>query len=56
MSWDRMRFEEEGSRCFFMAGVYGSEVGKAMAVAANPYARLCGSIVKEAMRREGVAR
>jgi hypothetical protein len=52
-SWDRMHFEEEGSRCFFMAGVFGSEVGKAMAVVANPYARLCGSIVKEAMRGEG---
>ncbi len=51
-SWDRMRMEEEGSRCFYMAGLYGSEVGKAMAVASNPYARLCGSIVKEAMRGE----
>ncbi|KAF2433560.1 hypothetical protein EJ08DRAFT_658083 [Tothia fuscella] len=50
--WDKTRFEEEGSRCFFMAGVFGSEVGKAMAVVSNPHARLCGSIVKEAMRRE----
>jgi hypothetical protein len=51
-SWDKTRFEEEGSRCFFMAGIFGSEVGKAMAVVANPHARLCGNIVKEAMRRE----
>lgn len=50
--WDKTRFEEEGSRCFFMAGLFGSPVGKAMAVVANPHARLCGSIVKEAMRRE----
>jgi hypothetical protein len=50
--WDRTRFEEEGSRCFFMAGLFGSPVGKAMAVVANPHARLCGNIVKEAMRRE----
>jgi len=51
-NWDKTRFEEEGSRCFFMAGIFGSEVGKAMAVVANPHARLCGNIVKEAMRRE----
>jgi len=50
--WDKTRFEEEGSRSFFMAGVYGSQVGRAMAVMANPNARLCGNIVKEALRRE----
>jgi hypothetical protein len=50
--WDRMRFEEEVSRCFYVAGLYGSEVGRAMAVMANPYARLCGAIVKEAIRGE----
>jgi hypothetical protein len=32
--------------------VFGSEVGKAMAVVSNPHARLCGNIVKEALRRE----
>jgi hypothetical protein len=50
--WDKTRFEEEGSRCFYMAGVYGSEVGRAMAVLSNPTAKLCGKIVGEAMRRE----
>lgn len=50
--WSKSRFEEEGSRCFYMAGLYGSEVGKAMAVLSNPTAKLCGGIVKEAMRRE----
>ncbi|KIW05917.1 uncharacterized protein PV09_03110 [Verruconis gallopava] len=50
--WTRVDFEEEGSRCFFMAGLYGSEVGRAMAVLSNPTAKLCGSIVKEAMKRE----
>jgi hypothetical protein len=50
--WDKTRFEEEGSRCFYMAGLYGSEVGRAMAVIANPHARLCGNIVHEALRRE----
>lgn len=52
LGWDRMRMEEEGSRCFFTAGAYGSEVGKAMAVVSNPYARLCGAIVREAVRGE----
>lgn len=52
MAWDKTRFEEEGSQCFFMAGLYGSEVGRAMAVLCNPTAKLCGNIVKEAMRRE----
>lgn len=51
-TWDKTRFEEEGSRCFFMAGLYGSEIGRAMAVLSNPTAKLCGNIVKEAMRGE----
>ncbi|QDS69819.1 hypothetical protein FKW77_010515 [Venturia effusa] len=51
-AWDKTNFEEEASRCFHMAGLYGSEVGRAMSVIANPHARLCGNIVKEAMKRE----
>jgi hypothetical protein len=51
-SWDSMRLEEEGSRSFFMAGLFGSEIGRTMAVKTNPYARLCAGIVKEAMRGE----
>jgi hypothetical protein len=51
-TWDSMRLEEEGSRCFYMAGLCGSEMGKGLAVKMNPYARLCGGIVKEAMKRE----
>ncbi|KAF2403331.1 hypothetical protein EJ06DRAFT_272624 [Trichodelitschia bisporula] len=49
---DKVALEEEGSRCFFMAGVYGGEVGRGMAVVANPHARLCGGVVREAMRAE----
>lgn len=52
LAWDKTNFEEEASRCFHMAGLYGSEVGKAMSVIANPHARLCGNIVREAMKRE----
>jgi hypothetical protein len=51
-TWDAVRLEEEGSRSFYMAGLYGSEVGRAMAVKTNPYARLCAGIVKEAMANE----
>ena len=52
VGWGRARFEEEASRCFFVAGVYGCEGGRALAVVSNPYARLCGAIVKEAVRGE----
>jgi hypothetical protein len=45
-------YEEEASRYFYLGGLYGNEVAKAMAVHANPQAKLCGSIVKEAMRKE----
>jgi len=51
-TWDGTRLEEEGSRCFFMAGLYGSDVGRGLAVKTNPYSRLCGGIVKEALKRE----
>lgn len=45
-------FEEAGARDFFLGGRYGNEIGKAMAVHTNPYAKMCGNIVKEAMRKE----
>jgi len=51
--WDSTKLEEEGSRCFFMAGIYGSEFSRSLSVAMNPYARLCGGIVREALKREG---
>lgn len=46
------QFEEEASRLFYLGGLYGSEVGKALAVHTNPHAKLCGNIVQEAMRKE----
>lgn len=52
MVWDGDRFEEEASRAFYLGGMYGNEVAKALAVHTNPHAKLCGSIVKEAMRKE----
>ncbi|KAF7198417.1 Tetratricopeptide repeat protein 36-like [Pseudocercospora fuligena] len=50
--WSQSRFEEEASRLFYLGGLYGNEVAKALAVHTNPHAKLCGSIVKEAMRKE----
>ena len=51
-SWTKDHFEEEASRLFYLGGLYGNEVAKALAVHTNPHAKLCGSIVKEAMRKE----
>lgn len=50
--WDKNRFEDEASRLFYLGGMYGNEVAKALAVHTNPHAKLCGSIVQEAMRKE----
>jgi len=46
------RLEERASHDFSMAGMYGSELGRAMAVRTNPYAKMCGAIVQTAMRNE----
>jgi tetratricopeptide (TPR) repeat protein len=46
------RLEEYASRDFAMAGKYGSELAKAMAVRTNPYAKMCGAIVQSALRKE----
>lgn len=50
--WRIVDFEENASRDFLMGGRYGNEVAKALAVSANPTAKLCGEMVKEAMRKE----
>jgi hypothetical protein len=50
--WSKDRFEEESSKMFYLGGLYGIEVAKALAVHTNPHAKLCGNIVKEAMRKE----
>lgn len=46
------QFEEMANRDFGIAGAYGSEIARQLAVKTNPYARLCGQIVKEALQRE----
>lgn len=44
--------EEMASRDFFFGGRYGNPVAQQLAVQTNPYAKMCGAIVKEAMRKE----
>ena len=43
---------EMASRDFALGGRYGNKVAKQLAVHTNPYAKLCGSIVKEALQKE----
>ncbi|EKD16254.1 uncharacterized protein L3040_009511 [Drepanopeziza brunnea f. sp. 'multigermtubi'] len=50
--WGPVEFEEAASSDFVLGGRCGSEVAKALAVAANPTAKLCGEIVRGAMRKE----
>lgn len=50
--WSKLEFEENASRDFAMGGKYGSEVAKGLAVSTNPTAKLCGQMVREAMRKE----
>lgn len=46
----REDLEEMASRDFTMGGMYGDEGARGMAVRTSPYAKLCGEIVKEAMK------
>lgn len=50
--WSKVEFEEAASRDFALGGRFGNEVAKALAVATNPTAKLCGQIVREAMKKE----
>ncbi|ODV92225.1 hypothetical protein CANCADRAFT_812 [Tortispora caseinolytica NRRL Y-17796] len=42
----------QASKHFAASGVYGNELSRKLATAINPYARLCGSIVKQALEQE----
>ncbi|KAJ5105664.1 hypothetical protein NUU61_003011 [Penicillium alfredii] len=46
------QLEEMASRDFFFGGRYGNKFAQQLAVQTNPYAKMCGAIVKEAMRKE----
>ena len=44
--------EEQASRDFALGGKWGNKEAQEMAVRTNPYAKMCGAIVKEALRKE----
>lgn len=51
-NWTKLEFEEAASRDFAMGGRYGNDVAKGLAVSTNPTAKLCGQIVREALKKE----
>ncbi|KAM7214188.1 hypothetical protein V8F06_010441 [Rhypophila decipiens] len=51
-SWTELDFAENASRDFAMGGRYGNEIAKGLAVSTNPTAKLCGQMVREAMKKE----
>ncbi|KAI1083854.1 hypothetical protein F5B20DRAFT_352838 [Whalleya microplaca] len=50
--WAKIDFEEAASRDFALGGRYGNEIAKGLAVSTNPTAKLCGQMVREAMKKE----
>ncbi|PHH78686.1 hypothetical protein CDD82_2909 [Ophiocordyceps australis] len=50
--WSRLDFEEAASRDLAYGGRYGNHIAKNLAVSVNPTAKLCGQIVREAMKKE----
>ena len=46
------QIEEMASMEFAAGGRYGNAIAQQLAVKTNPYAKLCGSIVKEALQKE----
>lgn len=46
------KLEEMASHDFFVGGRFGNKVAQQLAVQTNPYAKMCGAIVQEAMRKE----
>ncbi|KAJ8113694.1 hypothetical protein ONZ43_g5099 [Nemania bipapillata] len=50
--WSKHDFEGAASRDFASGGRYGNEIAKGLAVSTNPTAKLCGQIVREAMKKE----
>lgn len=53
VSWGELEFREAASQDFFNGGRYGNPIAKALAVATNPTAKLCGEMVREAMKQYG---
>jgi hypothetical protein len=49
---DSETLESHASQDFIAAGKYGSDLGRAMGVRTNPYAKMCGAIVQTALKKE----
>ncbi|KAG5973465.1 hypothetical protein E4U55_000532 [Claviceps digitariae] len=50
--WSRVDFEQAASHDLAYGGRYGNPIAKGLAVSVNPTAKLCGQIVREAMKKE----
>ncbi|PHH81739.1 hypothetical protein CDD83_3489 [Cordyceps sp. RAO-2017] len=50
--WSKLDFEEAAARDLAYGGRYGNQIAKGLAVSVNPTAKLCGQIVREAMKKE----
>lgn len=46
------QLEDMASKDFFLGGRYGNKIARELSVKTNPYAKMCGAIVQEAMRME----
>lgn len=52
VGWSKLDFEEAASQDLALGGRYGNQVAKGLAVSVNPTAKLCGQMVREAMKKE----
>lgn len=55
MQWRGMgktELEEAASKDFSGAARFGDEVAREMSVRTNPYAKMCGAIVRNALKEE----
>lgn len=50
--WTKVRFEEAASHDLALGGRFGNNIAKGLAVSVNPTAKLCGQIVRQAMKEE----
>jgi hypothetical protein len=48
----KSELEELASKDFAAAAKYGDEVAREMSVRTNPYAKMCGAIVRNALKEE----
>ena len=48
----KSELEEQASKDFAAAARYGDEVAREMSVRTNPYKKMCGVIVRDALREE----